>query len=66
MSKTWIKTNLSTVSTSTDGDKRKRSFNNIKAAVTDQEIVEFGKVLALLTGTSTDELKLTTIDDVSV
>ncbi|GAJ26704.1 hypothetical protein JCM15457_1645 [Liquorilactobacillus sucicola DSM 21376 = JCM 15457] len=64
MSKTWIKTSLSTVSVSNDGEKRKRSFNNIKAAATDQEIVEFGKVLALLTGTSTDELKLTTIDNI--
>ncbi|KRL37474.1 DUF1659 domain-containing protein [Liquorilactobacillus uvarum] len=65
MSTTWIKTSLNTVSVSSDGEKRKRSFNNIKAAATDQEIVEFGKILSLLTGTSTDELKLTTVNDIS-
>ncbi|WP_057875189.1 hypothetical protein [Liquorilactobacillus aquaticus] len=64
MSTTWIKNSLNTISVSTDGEKRKRSFNNIKSAVTDQEIVEFGKILSLLTGTSTDELKLTTINNI--
>ncbi len=56
MSKTWEKTNIAVGSTKEDGSVRKRSFNNIAQSATDEQLQQFGQVIAQLTGETTDQV----------
>jgi len=52
----WEKTSIVVQSTKEDGTERKRNFNNIAQETTDEQLVNFGKLVAQLTGEDTDQL----------
>lgn len=58
----WEKTSIVVQSTKEDGTERKRNFNNIAQETTDEQLVNFGKLVSQLTGEDTDQLlvKVTT------
>jgi hypothetical protein len=65
MSKTWIKSSLSTVTTDQAGNQRKRTFNNISAEATEKQLTTFGDILAVLTGLPTETTNLTTVSNIT-
>lgn len=56
MDQMWEKTNVVVQSTKEDGTERKRSFNNIAEEATDEQLYNFGELVAQLTGEATDKL----------
>ncbi|WP_281165668.1 hypothetical protein [Liquorilactobacillus sicerae] len=65
MSTTWIKSSLTSTTTSQDGNTRKRTFNNLRSDATAENIASFGDVLATLTGLPTEAINLTTVSSIS-
>ncbi|KRL04494.1 DUF1659 domain-containing protein [Liquorilactobacillus oeni] len=64
MAKTWIKSSIGAVTIEEDGNERKRTFNNVKADVSDENIAAFGDILATLTGLPTSQINLTSVNNV--
>ncbi|KRM89544.1 hypothetical protein [Liquorilactobacillus vini] len=65
MSTTWVKSSLTTTTTSQDGNKLKRTFNNLRSDATAENIASFGDILAILTGLSTEAINLTIVSSIS-
>lgn len=65
MSKTWIKSSLATVTIDQAGNQRKRTFNNISAEATEEQITAFGDILAVLTGLPVEATNLTTVSNIA-
>ncbi|MFT8900789.1 hypothetical protein [Liquorilactobacillus nagelii] len=65
MSKTWLKSNLTTITTNNAGKEQKRTFNNINSNVTEEKINNFGKVIAELTGKTTTDINLTVVSAIN-
>ncbi|MCI1920748.1 MAG: hypothetical protein LKJ22_02345 [Liquorilactobacillus nagelii] len=65
MSKTWLKTNLTTITTDNAGKEQKRTFNNINSNVTEEKINNFGKIIAELTGKTTTDINLTVVSAIN-
>lgn len=65
MSKTWLKSNLTTITTDNAGKEQKRTFNNINSNVTEEKINNFGKVIAELTGKTTTDINLTVVSAIN-
>lgn len=65
MSKTWLKSNLTTITTNNAGKEQKRTFNNINSNVTEEKINNFGKIIAELTGKTTTDINLTVVSAIN-
>ncbi|MFT8394382.1 MAG: hypothetical protein ABF804_08420 [Liquorilactobacillus ghanensis] len=65
MSKTWLKSNLVTITTDNAGKERKRTFNNISSSATEEKINDFGKIVAELTGLPTTDINLTVVSAIA-
>ncbi|AUJ32065.1 MAG: hypothetical protein ABF483_02820 [Liquorilactobacillus nagelii] len=65
MSKTWLKSNLTTITTDNAGKEQKRTFNNINSNVTEEKINNFGKIIAELTGKTTTDINLTVVSAIN-
>ncbi|MCI1632632.1 MAG: hypothetical protein LKI22_01515 [Liquorilactobacillus nagelii] len=65
MSKTWLKSNLTTITTDNAGKEQKRTFNNINNNVTEEKINNFCKIIAELTGKTTTDINLTVVSAIN-